>query len=208
MIFTPQVMNCFCELVGKRLEKADKSRPLTEDEVQDSLNYSLVSRGIVEEHEIRMEYGFPGLAGKLDSYVDSSAKHGPVAWEVKYDRKAPGGKAAAKFSKAALSLRDIFRLASLPESGQIERLFFYLTDAEMLEFLENQLRFFSLAEGETFDVSPTLIAGLDERLLNLGRGKTIEPVPCSLRVLYSRTIRDHHLRLYEVCPELPARALA
>jgi len=92
MIFTPQVMNCFCELVGKRLEKADKSRPLTEDEVQDSYNYSLVSRGIVEEHEIRMEYGFPGLAGKLDSYVDSSAKHGPAAWEVKYDRKAPEGR--------------------------------------------------------------------------------------------------------------------
>jgi hypothetical protein len=201
MIFSETALELFRELSQERLKR---QRTLTEDEIQDSLNYSLITRATLAEFEIRMEFEHPGFPGKkLDSYIAASDSHGAAAWEVKYDRKPPGGRNQPRSNKAGALINDIFRLAGFSDDQELERILIYVTDQEMAGYYRNPRSqfgsFFDLAPGESFTLTPGWVASLSASVKKWIKapGK-----PCHVNTVYSAQLSDSvALRVYAVVPE-------
>jgi hypothetical protein len=189
---------------GLLRERVNRQRTLTEDEIQNSLNYALVERGNLREFEIRMEFEHPSLpVKKLDSYIAASDSHAAAAWEVKYDRKPPSGVNQPRANKAGALINDIFRLAGLSEDGELERVLIYVTDEEMVGYYRNPGNqfgsFFDLAPGDSFTFDPTWVASLNASVNKLVKatGKL-----CRVNAIYSEQLSDSvALRVYAVVPE-------
>jgi hypothetical protein len=205
VIFSKAALELFSELLQERLKR---HRTLTEDEIENSLNYSLVERGNLAEFEIRMEFEHPSLPEKkLDSYVAASDSHGAAAWEVKYDRKPPGGMNQPKSNKAGALINDVFRLAGLSEDEQLERVLIYVTDEEMVGYFKNPRNqfgsFFDLAPGESFPFDSAWVASLSASVKKWVKapGKL-----CRVNAIYSAQLSANvALRVYAVVLESTTR---
>jgi hypothetical protein len=209
MMFSPAVLEMFEELLRQRLERLNPQDPhdrLTEDEIQNSLNYALVTKGNVAEYEIRMEFEHPCIPGKkLDSYVAPASGHAAAAWEVKYDRRPPSGVNSPRSNKAGGVINDVLRLAGLHRELEIETVVVYVTDQEMAGYYSNAdnhfVSFSDLAVGQSFAIERTWIEALSAAV----RSRLKAPDDCC-HVLgkYSATLpRDHALRVYGVAPGDP-----
>jgi hypothetical protein len=212
MIFTRTVLEMFEELLRQRLERLnpqDLRDRLTEDEIQDSLNHALITKGGIAEYEIRMEFEHPFIPGKkLDSYIAPALGRPAAAWEVKYDRRPPSGVNSPRSNKAGGVINDVFRLAALHRDLEIETVVVYVTDQEMAGYYANADNhfgsFFDLAVGKSFAMGRTWI----EFLSGAVKSRLRAPGDCC-HVLgkYSADLpRDHALRVYEVAPGDPTEA--
>jgi len=95
MISALEVLSRFEELLRKRLELGQSEDHLKEDDIQNSLNFSLAEAGAIPEPEIRLEFEHAGISGKqLDSYVRKSP---------------PTGRRLVKSSTIAIHLRALRR---------------------------------------------------------------------------------------------------
>ncbi len=201
MIFTKDVLQLFAELLQERLKR---QRNLNEDEIQDSLNHSLIERGNLAEFEIRMEFEHPSLPGKkIDSYVAASDSHAAAAWEVKHDRRPPGGMNQPRSNRAGALINDIFRLASFSEDEDMERILVYITDEEMVGYYrnsENQFgSFLDLGPAESFTLDPFWVASLSASVRKWVKapGKL-----CRVNAIFSAQLSTRvALRVYTVFPE-------
>ena len=196
MIFTSEVVDRFSEVLTGILGEGRAS----EDRVRYSLFTAIRERAGIVDNEIAFEWPHPKIKGaKLDSFLPSSERHGACAWELKYDRATPGGKNQPRSNKAGALINDFFRLAALDDTGEVERIVIYLTDADMTSYFRNPHNgfdgLFSLGSGARLRIDDNLLASRAPSVRNKVKAPII---PCYAVGKFAALPRDHQLRLYEV----------
>jgi hypothetical protein len=199
MIYTDAVFSCFERLVGKRLELARPGAELTEDEIENSFNYSLAEAAGVPEYEIRLEFPHPSLKDKKVDLAVCRADGSVDAWcEVKYDKRPKGGNIPPTPSKAGHFVDDIFRLAKI--LGPAERLMIYMRacgKASNSQRAGNPFQpLLTLRPGEPFVVGQDWFEGLREATRRAAKsGLECCTVTCRNRASYPD---GHELTVWEV----------
>jgi hypothetical protein len=197
MIFTSDVIGRFTELLKGLLDGGRVS----EDRVRYALFVALRERTGIRDDEIMLEWPHPSIRGaKLDGFLCGCEGHGACAWELKYDRATPGGSNQPRSNKAGALINDFFRLAGLDETGGIERILIYLTDAEMARYFQNPRNgfeaLFGLGAGARFRIDREFLA---PRAASVRQKVTAPIIPCyAIGVAQASLPRDHQMRLYAV----------
>ena len=132
---------------------------VSEDGVRYSFFNSVVAVGGLTPSQISLEYPHNAVKGaKIDTYIPHFKGY-EVVVEFKYDRAIPSGKNSPRPQKAGKLFNDMRRLLEFKVQGNAIRLFVYLTDDEMADYMRNArnglAEFFGLAYGQSLAVTPT-----------------------------------------------------
>lgn len=188
-------IGAFEELLIRRMASGVHT---SEDGVRYTFFAALAKSGFSPE-QVALEYPHPNVKrAQVDTVVLDETGRPALAVEFKYDRDIPSGAATPRPMKAGDLFADLIRLSQFRDP--CERLFVYVTDSIMANYLRNQPRplsdFFTLPPGMSLDLTPASFAELTKTF----RGR-MGIWPAELRIVNAakqELPRAHHLRVYEV----------
>lgn len=181
-------------LIERRLEM---QAPFSEDNFRYLVFHGLFKSGI-DVARMALEYPRPGNSReKIDTVILDENGTPQVAMEFKYHRRNPSGTNLPRPMSAGELLADFAKLRDFPD---VECFVVYLTDGEMLQYLQNPSnglsRLLDLSREQEISIS------------NIPDGKTFRQHagdwlrPALSQTLLNRTVAsDHRLIVWQVKPK-------
>jgi len=195
-------MNDIFELFSRFLEERLLSGAFTtEDSVRYTFFYALINCNFCQPFEIILEQPHPTIQNaKVDLFIQTKGERSATAVEFKYDRPIPSEKNVPKTQKAGSVIKDLFRLARVPNEFASRRYFIYLNTPEMATYFRNPQNhmdsFFELPEGRTLLIDPNYISG---NAATFGKVLGTMPIDCKVsNVLHRDLSQKHFLRIYQI----------
>lgn len=189
------------ELFSKYLQtRLLKNVYCTEDSVRYTFFAALLRSTNLNPEDLILEY-HPNIPNaEIDTFIPSYDGTG-VVMEFKYDRKIPSQKNAPRPQKAGKLFNDMSRLLRFDETGVCIRIFIYLTDDEMANYMQNQnnnlSEFFKLQKEQKFIIDATFFNNKSITFQN-SVGSIFD---ANLLTLFSRKITDdHYLKILRIDP--------
>ncbi len=174
-------------------ERFSKSVYTTEDSIRYTFFTAVLDSGIYQHHELIMEYPHPAIPGaEVDTYIPATESRTGEVIEFKYHRQIPSGKNPPRPQKAGHLFKDIDRLQRFENGIEINRIFIYVTDGEMANYMDNKSNglydFFRLPEGERLNIGEQYINGKSDTFQKASGTKLDAVVECVL----SRSLAAEH----------------
>lgn len=192
----PQIYNEFTNSLQNRLHNGVHT---TEDSVRHTFFAAILANTQLHPENIILEFPHNQIPNAKLDVVIPNYDGCCVLMEFKYDRQIPGGLNQNRTQRAGYLFKDISRLKVYQHNERNLRLFVYLTDAEMAQYLANPqnglTEFFELGMGQEFQVDPQLLQAMPQAF----QGAAGRLYNASLRCEYSAQLpNEHYLRVYRV----------
>lgn len=192
---TSSAIGVFEDLLNRRMATGVHT---TEDGVRYTFFAALLKSGTAPE-KVALEYPHPKIKrAQIDTVLFDGIGQPALAIEFKYDREIPSGSATPRPMKAGDLFADLVRLSQFPDP--CERLFVYVTDSIMANYLRGQPKplsdFFNLSPGEFLDLTSGSFVNLTKTFR-----EQMGVWPAQLRIVNAakrELPRAHHLRVYEI----------
>src|SRR6266849_1917327 len=199
-IFSESAWHALAEVLRRRLLTSPK---LNEEDLRYCVVDAIESVAMSPKGSIHLNYAHPAFAGKrIDLFLPAYSEQDAIVCELKYDRAIPSGHNQPRSMKAGAMLNDFLRLAHFRATTGVERLLIYLTDKEMLAYLQNPKNGFAPIFSDQECLSLVIIASfLGGRVPSVRKMIKVPVIACSVFSALSRDVdQNHHLSVFFVKP--------
>jgi hypothetical protein len=190
-VFSDIAWNALAGLLESRLVP---SSTFSEEDLCHCVVESLESLGMFPKGLVRLNYPHPSFDSKrIDLFLPPFSGQDAIACELKYDRGIPSGYSQPRSMKFGSLLNDLIRLGHFRGAG-IERFSVYVTDREMLGYLQNPRNGFASLFGN--QEWPGLVDNsmfLDSRGASVRKMIKVPIVECSVFCVLSQDVGRNHL---------------
>jgi hypothetical protein len=199
-LFSESAWDALTEVLQRRLLTSPK---LSEEDLRYCVVEAIESVGMSPKGSIHLNYAHPTFAGKrIDLFLPAYSEQDAIACELKYDRAIPSGHNQPRSMKAGAMLNDFLRLAHFRATTGVERFLVYLTDKEMLAYLQNPKNgfaaFFSDQEWPFLAITSSFLRA---RAPSVRKMIKVPDIECSVFSALSRDVgQEHHLAVFFVEP--------
>jgi hypothetical protein len=199
-LFSECAWHALAEGLQRRLLTSPK---LSEEDLRYCVVAAIESVGMFPKGSIHLNYAHPTFAGKrIDLFLPAYSEQDAIACELKYDRAIPSGHNQPRSMKAGAMVNDFLRLAHFRATTGAERFLIYLTDKEMLAYLQNPRNgFASLFNEQEWPSLVITTSFLSDRAPSVRKMIKIPDIACSVFNVLSRDVdQNHHLSVFFVEP--------
>ena len=199
-LFSESAWDALAELLQRRLLISPK---LSEEDLRYCVVEALESFGMFPKGSIHLNYQHPSFDGKrIDLFLPAYSGQDAIVCELKYDRAIPSGYNQPRSMKAGAMLNDLLRLAHFKAATDVERFLIYLTDREMLDYLQNpQNGLAALFSDPKWPLLVVTSSFLGDRASSVRKMIKVPDIDCSVFTALRRDVgQNHHLSVFFVQP--------
>jgi hypothetical protein len=202
-IFSESAWDALAEVLQRKLHTSPK---ISEEDLRYCVVEALESVGMFPKGSVHLNYQHRSFDGKrVDLFLPPYSGQNAIVCELKYDRAIPSGYSQPRSMKAGAMLNDLLRLAHFRETADVERFLVYLTDREMLVYLQNTKNGFSpLFSGQKWPILEITSSFLGDRAPSVRKMIQVPDIDCSVFTALRHDVgQNHQLSVFFVQPHSP-----